>query len=218
MQILIVTSGTVELIDGHGHSRTVCGAVIPARAVHVVRSYDARGTLVYCEADSLLGRAAQSHRALSDRVSDWVRAAEQSEGPGEGADRLGDSLLELIGEHAAGVGHPAVRAAIAHIRLLLGGPVHLEDVAAVAGISPSRLGHLFAQEVGMSFPTYVRWARLRRAIELVRAGATLTQAAYGAGFCDSSHLTRVVHEMFGLAPSELLRGVRWQDSTTATTS
>ncbi|MEW2138865.1 AraC family transcriptional regulator [Streptomyces sp. NPDC005409] len=220
VQIVIVASGTVEVIDGHGHGRCVRAAVIPARAVHAVRAEDAWGTLVYCDADSLLGRRVQGPPAGGGGIADWVRAG-PPQGPGEeGAPpRLGDLLLAVASaQGAAGGTHPAVRAAIARTQSLLGGPIRLDDVAAAAGISPSRLGHLFAQEVGMSFPTYLRWARLRRAMELVRAGATLTRAAYGAGFSDSSHLTRVVHEMFGLAPSELLRGVRWEDAATATTS
>ncbi|MFG2294477.1 helix-turn-helix transcriptional regulator [Streptomyces sp. NPDC048603] len=202
VQIVIVTSGTVELTDRHGHARPVRGAVIPARALHTVRALDAWGTLVYCDTDSVLGRAVRSRPAAGDRIADWVGA-----GPPDGP---GDLARLVAREHPAGPAHPAVRAATARIRTLLGGPIRLEDVAAAAGISPSRLGHLFAQEVGMSFPTYLRWARLRRAIELVRAGSTLTRAAHGAGFSDSSHLTRVVHEMFGTAPSELLRGLRWE--------
>lgn len=215
VQIVIVTSGTVELIDGYGDSRSVRGAVIPTRAVHEVRAVDAWGTLVYCDADSLVGRVVQSHPAVRDRVADWVWAQAPG-GPGEeGAARgLGDLSPALGRRHAVGGTHPAVRAAIAHTQSLLGGRVRLEEVAAAALVSPSRLGHLFAQEVGMSFPTYLRWARLRRATELVRAGATLTRAANDSGFSDSSHLTRVVHEMFGLAPSELLRGLRWKDSVT----
>ncbi|MEV7617228.1 AraC family transcriptional regulator [Streptomyces sp. NPDC089799] len=207
VQIVIVTSGTVELTDGHGHARPVRAAVIPARALHTVRALDARGTLVYCDTDSVLGRAVRPRPAGGDRIADWIRAA-QPDGPA-------DLSLLVATEYPATPAHPAVRAATARIRALLGGPVRLDDVAAAAGISPSRLGHLFAQEVGMSFPAYLRWARLRRAIELVRAGATLTRAAHGAGFSDSSHLTRVVHEMFGTSPSDLLRGLRWEDPATA---
>ncbi|WP_435070034.1 helix-turn-helix transcriptional regulator [Amycolatopsis thermoflava] len=93
---------------------------------------------------------------------------------------------------------------------MLDATVRLTEVAGVAGISASRLGHLFRDEIGLPFRAYVRWARLQRAIEHARTGATLTDAAHAAGFADSAHLTRVCHDMFGLAPSALTRGVRWE--------
>jgi AraC-like DNA-binding protein len=34
-------------------------------------------------------------------------------------------------------------------------------------------------------------------------GKTLTEAAYGAGFSDSAHFSRVFKAMFGIAPSLL---------------
>ncbi|MBT2511369.1 helix-turn-helix transcriptional regulator [Streptomyces sp. ISL-98] len=101
-------------------------------------------------------------------------------------------------------GHPALQHALQALPQLLHGPVRLTDLADAAGISASRLGHLFAAELALPFPAYLRWARLRRAIELAAGGAGLTRAAHAAGFADSSHLTRVTREMFGLAPSHLL--------------
>jgi AraC-like DNA-binding protein len=89
--------------------------------------------------------------------------------------------------------------------------VHLGQVAAAVGISASRLGHLFSDELGLPFRAYVRWARLQRAIDHARQGSTLTDAAHAAGFADSAHLTRVCHEMFGLAPSLLARAVHWHE-------
>ncbi|WP_282781747.1 helix-turn-helix transcriptional regulator [Nocardia sp. CC201C] len=118
-------------------------------------------------------------------------------------------LARLVGAEGGGTGpeHPALRRALALLPGMLDGPVRLRDLAEAVGISASRLGHLFAEEVGMGFPPYLRWARLRHAMEHARLGGTLTTAAHAAGFADSAHLTRVCHEMFGLAPSELVRRV-----------
>jgi transcriptional regulator GlxA family with amidase domain len=104
--------------------------------------------------------------------------------------------------------HPSVRRAIDLLPSLLSGPVRLTDVAEAVHLSPDRLGRLFARDVGLSFSAYVRWARLMRAMEVVRDSGTLTDAAHAAGFSDSSHANRVVHEMFGIAPIVAQRGVR----------
>jgi AraC-like DNA-binding protein len=97
-----------------------------------------------------------------------------------------------------------VGAALLYIEENLDGRPNLEEAAAVAHISPSRLTHLFTEQVGIPFRSYILWARLKRMVTMVSEGDNLTQAAHGAGFSDSSHLTRVFRSNFGLAPSALL--------------
>jgi AraC-like DNA-binding protein len=50
---------------------------------------------------------------------------------------------------------------------------------------------------------------LGRATELVAAGASITDAAHGAGFADGAHLSRVCRRMFGIAPTDFTRQIRW---------
>jgi AraC-like DNA-binding protein len=60
------------------------------------------------------------------------------------------------------------------------------------------------EATGLPFRTYVVWLRLMRAVELYSAGSSLTDAAHGAGFSDSSHLSRTFRRMFGI-PADSLR-------------
>ncbi|GAA3245926.1 AraC family transcriptional regulator [Streptomyces labedae] len=212
-QLLVVTAGDVEVVDGRGEARAIQAALIPARAVHAVHGEGAKAVFVYCDPDSSQGRALQARFASvsRDRVTDWIAAAAPAcSAQVLGADEAGEAALRAVtGSRPTRACHPALCDAAALVHACLGCPIRLSDVAAEVGLSAGRLGHLFAEEFGLSFPAYVRWARLRRTIELARGGASLTQAAHGAGFADSSHLTRVVHEMFGLAPSEILHSVQW---------
>ena len=82
-------------------------------------------------------------------------------------------------------------------------PVSLADAAAHVGLSSGRARHLFVEETGLPFRTYLLWLRLMRAVELFSAGASLTDAAHGAGFSDSSHLSRTFRRMFGIAADSL---------------
>jgi AraC family transcriptional regulator len=82
-------------------------------------------------------------------------------------------------------------------------PVGLSDAVAVSGLSASRLRHLFVEQTGLPFKTYLLWLRLTRAVERFAAGASLTQAAHDAGFSDSAHLSRTFRRMFGVAPANL---------------
>jgi len=97
---------------------------------------------------------------------------------------------------------PRVLAAIALIRNRLDQRVTLTDVARELHLSPSRLRHLFVEEVGLPFRTFVLWERLRRVIETIGT-ESLTQIALAAGFADAAHMTRTFRRMLGFAPSLL---------------
>jgi AraC family transcriptional regulator len=81
--------------------------------------------------------------------------------------------------------------------------VTLADAAAQVGLSSGRARHLFVESTGLPFRTYLLWLRLTKAVELFSGGAALTDAAHGAGFSDSSHLSRTFRRMFGIAADSL---------------
>ena len=79
----------------------------------------------------------------------------------------------------------------------------LGDAARVIGLSPGRARHLFVQQTGLPFKTYLLWLRLVRAVEIFAVGESLTEAAHGAGFADQAHLSRTFRRMFGIAAASL---------------
>jgi AraC-like DNA-binding protein len=83
----------------------------------------------------------------------------------------------------------------------------LDRAAAAAGIylSPSRLRHLFVEQTGLAYKTYLLWLRLIRALEVYAEGQSLTQAAHAAGFADSAHFSRTFKRTFGLPATTLER-------------
>lgn len=99
---------------------------------------------------------------------------------------------------------PRIQKIIAWVTAHLDDPsVSLSDIAALTGLSPGRARHLFVQQTGLPFRTYLLWLRLVRAVELFADGVSLTGAAYGAGFADSAHLSRTFRRMFGIAAVSL---------------
>jgi AraC-like DNA-binding protein len=82
-------------------------------------------------------------------------------------------------------------------------PVSLSDAATHVGLSTGRARHLFVEETGLPFRTYLLWRRLMRAAEHFSAGSSLTDAAHHSGFSDSSHLSRTFRRMFGIAADSL---------------
>lgn len=78
------------------------------------------------------------------------------------------------------------------------------QAAGIACLSESRFSHLFVQEVGLPYRTYVLWRKLMLAVRGIAAGETLTNAAHDAGFTDSAHFSRTFLRMFGVPASLLL--------------
>jgi AraC-like DNA-binding protein len=91
--------------------------------------------------------------------------------------------------------------AVEFINTHLATPLTLEQVAAVAFLSPSRFSHLFADEIGIGLRPYILWRRMVRVWEHTMAGESLSTAAHAAGFADSAHLSRTCRRMMGVPPS-----------------
>ncbi|MEB3734806.1 helix-turn-helix transcriptional regulator [Halopseudomonas pachastrellae] len=81
------------------------------------------------------------------------------------------------------------------------------ELADEVGLSADRLSHLFSEKLGLSIKSYILWARMRRAVELIAQGESLSAVAYDVGFADSAHLTRTIKQFFGLTPSYATKSV-----------
>lgn len=97
-----------------------------------------------------------------------------------------------------------VSLAIDHVAAHTAEPIKRCELARIASLSPDRFTHLFREEMGVSVRRFILWSRMRRANKLVLGGATLTEAAHGAGFTDSAHFAHTYQNLFGVSPSMLL--------------
>jgi len=82
-----------------------------------------------------------------------------------------------------------------------GETIPIESLAASVDISPSRLAHLFKEQVGVPIRMFRTWFRLKTAVVFLKEGMSLTDAALRAGFYDSAHFANTFRETFGLPPS-----------------
>jgi AraC-like DNA-binding protein len=89
----------------------------------------------------------------------------------------------------------------------------LGRLAQVAGLSPSRLMHVFTQSIGIPIRPYLLRLRVQRAARALAAGRTVTEAAHLAGFADAPHLTRTFRRVFGITPRELRGGFNASSKT-----
>lgn len=100
---------------------------------------------------------------------------------------------------------PRVQRIIDHAASHLDEPLSLASASAGVHLSPSRLRHLFVEQTGLAFKTYLLWLRLVRAMTVYAEGRSLTEAAHAAGFSDSAHFSRIFKRTFGLPATTLTR-------------
>lgn len=123
---------------------------------------------------------------------------------------------ELERALAAALGHEAtptpldtrVAQAIRLMQADLGENLPLTALAEATALSPSRLQHLFQDQTGVPLRRFRIWIRFRHALERIAAGASLTAAAFDAGFASSTHFSHAFKTMFGVAPASVLAGAR----------
>jgi AraC family transcriptional regulator len=198
-------------------ARQICGDAV-AVAADVPHRFEAEGrfAILFIEPESRAGRAI-SRRLFGERDMAAMPPAMLGEftaraagfytavGPGvDSIEDLGRALVRrMAGDEASEIPDRRVRRMIAFAANHIDGPVSLADVVPICGLSAGRLSHLFVEQTGLPFRTYLLWLRLTQGVRSVVAGANLTEAAHQAGFSDSAHFSRTFRRMFGVAATNL---------------
>jgi len=200
----------------HLKDRVVPGpfAVVAPDTPH---AFEARGLVahVFVDPEGPAGRALahliadEPASAIGrERVQDAPALIKRAfEHPTDARDKLreaGREICSRIANHARTVEPDRrVRQIIKWATENLDGTLGIDQAAETVGLSPSRASHLFVEETGLPFRTYVLWLRLMRAVDAHNDGLDLTGAAQAAGFADSAHLSRTFKRMFGLPAASL---------------
>jgi transcriptional regulator GlxA family with amidase domain len=81
------------------------------------------------------------------------------------------------------------------------------DLAKRFAVSPTKLGHVFNEEMGIGLVDYKNRLRVERFLTLVApGGGNLMQAALDAGFGSYAQFHRVFRELLGATPREYISG------------
>lgn len=80
--------------------------------------------------------------------------------------------------------------------------VSVRSLADIVGLSAYHLVRVFHKHVGIPPHQYQKNIRVLKARKLLVSGATISEAAYRAGFCDQSHLNRCFKTTLGVSPGK----------------
>jgi len=160
----------------------------------IARSLFGESSLASVPADLVDDLVAQLKRTVSETKKDDASII-----------ALGRSLVgRLAGLNEAELPDARIQKIAAYVASRLDGPITLAAAARSVGLSPGRARHLFVEQTGLPFRTYLLWLRITKAVGMFAGGAPLTEAAHEAGFADSAHFSRTFRRMFGL-PAAALR-------------
>jgi AraC-like DNA-binding protein len=215
VQVTVALTGMLRIRTPARPEWRSCQAVlIPPDVTHEI---DARGALVLIaffdpESDlaipflNVIGSAVTPVR---DHVVDRWR---EMLGRGETLDSQGVDrwiIRELSNGRRERRVHPGVQRVLEHLRRdhLERRETSLTTLARVAGLSRSRLMHVFTESVGIPLRPYLLWLRVQRAACALNSGYSVTEAAHLAGFSDAPHLARSLRRTLGATPRQVLRRV-----------
>ena len=102
----------------------------------------------------------------------------------------------------------AVAAARAWLEAHAAEPVTLAELARVTGVSPHHLQRTFKRATGVSPAQYAAALRAEALRERLRSGATVSRAAYDAGYGASSRVYEGASRLLGMTPATYRRGGR----------
>jgi AraC-like DNA-binding protein len=184
---------------GDGHCVTLWALLTPLGAVRLLRGRALEeAPRIRAPLEELLPEG--QSRALEDRIATATGVPAQLH-----------ALARWIEDRAAARAAPhrhAMRAARAAMRLSAEPTLPMEQAAAEQHVSRRQLERDFERWLGIAPRQLAQVARLQHVVRAARHGATLADAAAGAGFADQAHMGRTVRRLTGLAPRAFLASQR----------
>jgi AraC-like DNA-binding protein len=199
-------------------------AMLSRRSTTGLMLFDRRGRLVTADARarsalSTLGAvdcAAPATRVLALDVCAGPEAAvaqmpfwlrhQWLEAVMAGEDRIGTivkfpAALQAFPSSGGGLPRYKLRRVMAYVDARIGGPISLDDLANVAGVSRFHFHRQFCKSVGVTPHEYVLRARIERAKGLLTASdLTVGEVSGAVGFADQSHFSNIFRKLTAMTP------------------
>jgi AraC-like DNA-binding protein len=109
--------------------------------------------------------------------------------------------LQVVPSLGSGLPRYKLRRVMAYVDARLGGPISLDDLAGVAGVSRFHFHRQFRKTVGVTPREYVLRARIERAKGLLtESDLTVGEVSGAVGFADQSHFSNIFRRITAMTP------------------
>ncbi|MCM1498889.1 MAG: AraC family transcriptional regulator [Clostridium sp.] len=204
------------LVGLHGDVRimtkredVVCpGALLPSGAAHTVDSFGEPLLVFLFDITSVVSEQIEHFAALEKQTAEKLVSAYQKLAAGNPEKDYGEffgEAMEILGIREAGsrVADERIIRAMQFTEEHLQETVTAKDAAGAAFLSESRFSHLFREQTGIAFSSYLVFRKLFYAYMQIAKGSSITDASVAAGFSSPSHFATVNKKMFGITASDL---------------
>jgi len=123
-----------------------------------------------------------------------------------GGERIGTlvkfpATLRVSSSRRSGLPRYKLQRVMAYVEASIGGPISLDDLAGVAGVSRFHFHRQFRKTVGVTPHEYVLRARIERAKGLLTASdLTVGEVSGAVGFADQSHFSNIFRKLTAMTP------------------
>ncbi len=97
-----------------------------------------------------------------------------------------------------------VRKCVSYIDKNLHSKISLEELSEICGLSKDYLSQLFKKTTGITISDYIKKRRLSSAKELLDRGTSISDTAYGLGFCSESYFISCFKNEYGITPKQYI--------------
>lgn len=207
---ILISMGDNMCITADGTEYVCRGIMIPSGTVHRV---DCCGNAVLvflydCTTD-IAGQIRHT-QSIAEECCQKITAAYsdfERECTSDNYDKFESYLRTLLGFSGSvpRVKDERILMAMQYIRSMCAEKLTCQQVADRVYLSQSRFSHLFREQVGMTFASYLIYQRIMYVYVQVIQGSGITEAALEAGFSGSSHFADTNRRVFGLPASTVTR-------------
>ena len=156
-----------------------------------------RATIQYCDAPRALAVSDSLHEATTQCVQQMNAAS---------ALNIREEFSRSVIQQTRSITmDPRIRTVLTTLMDAYQQSISIDQLAASVNLSPSRLQHIFKQQVGISVSRYHQWLRLRMSFQRIAEGASPIEAAHEVGFYDQPHFSKLFKRSFGYSPQDLLK-------------
>ena len=211
--IMIAVDGDMKVYANE--SEQVCrGMLIPSGVSHKA-DVNGKSVLVFLyDGTTNVARKIQEVQILSDMVCEKIVTSYldfEKKKDIEFYPQFEKCVLEQIDikESQSLITDERILVAIDYIRARLSEKITCQEVADAVALSQGRLSHLFKEQVGMTFASYLVYQRILRVYTEILHGKSITETALQAGFSSSGHFADVNRRVFGLSASSITKDLEF---------